>query len=82
MENQDKHENRINKLENMWTTDMKEIWGWMQKVDTKLDNHLIHTAADISQIKNDIDWIKKFFWLVAGVSLTAIGGAFFSLILK
>ena len=79
---EDKYENRINKLENMWTTDMKEIWHWVQNVDKKLDNHLVHTAADISQIKNDIDWIKRFFWLVASISVTAIGGAMFGLIIK
>ena len=55
---------------------------WMKEIDKKLDNHLVHTAADISQIKNDIDWIKRFFWLVAGVSVTAIGGAMFGLVIK
>ena len=55
---------------------------WIQQVDNKLDNHLIQVGKDISQIQNDIDWIKRFFWLVAGISITAVGGAFFALILK
>jgi len=62
--------------------DYKELERWIQSVDKKLDNHLIHTASDISQIKNDIEWVKRFFWLVAGVSVTAVGGAFFALVLK
>lgn len=61
--------------------DYKELEKWIKEVDKKLDNHLVHTAADIGQIKNDIEWIKRFFWLIAGTSITAIGGAFFSLIL-
>jgi len=60
----------------------KELEKWIQEVDKKLDNHLIHVAANIAQIKNDIDWIKRFFWLVAGVSVTSILGALISLIWK
>ena len=62
--------------------DYQELEKWIKSIDAKLDNHLIHTAADISQIKNDIDWIKRFFWLVAGTSITAIMGSVFTLILK
>jgi hypothetical protein len=60
----------------------KELEKWVIEVDKKLDNHLVHVSADISQIKNDIDWIKRFFWLVAGISVTSIMGALFSLIFK
>ena len=55
---------------------------WVKEIDKKLDNHLIHVSADISQIKNDIDWIKRFFWLVAGTSVTSIIGAMFAIILR
>ena len=61
---------------------LESLEVWIREVDKKLDNHLIHVAADISQIKNDIDWIKRFFWLVAGISLTSIIGALFSLLFK
>jgi len=60
----------------------KELEKWIQEVDKKLDNHLIHVAANIAQIKNDIDWIKRFFWLVAGVSVTSILGALINVIWK
>jgi hypothetical protein len=55
---------------------------WMRSINEKLDNHIVHISGDISQIKTDIDWVKRFFWLIMGVSVVAIGGAFFSLILK
>ena len=66
----------------MAESELKSLESWMREIDKKLDNHLVHTASDIAQIKNDIDWIKRFFWLVAGISITAIGGALFGLILK
>ena len=73
----------------MLESDLKNLESWMREIDKKLDNHLVHTAdnisqirVDVSQVKNDIDWIKRFFWLVAGISVTAIGGALFGLILK
>ena len=55
---------------------------WVKQINEKLDNHLIHVSADIAQIKNDIDWIKRFFWLVAGTSVTSIIGAMFAIILR
>ena len=61
---------------------IQEMEKWIRSVDERLENHLIHVASDIAHIKSDIDWIKRFFWLVAGVSVTAIGGAFLGLILK
>ena len=60
----------------------KDLEKWIQSIDQKLDNHLIHVSADISSIKNDLDWIKRFFWLVAGISVAAILGSLISLILK
>lgn len=62
--------------------DINELQNWIKEVDKKLDNHLHVVTADIAQIKNDIDWIKRFFWLVAGISVAAILGSLISLILK
>ena len=60
----------------------KELEKWIQSVDTKLDNHLHQVTADIAQIKTDMDWVKRFFWLVASISVTSIFGVLFGLILK
>ena len=62
--------------------DSQEIEKWIRDVDKKLDNHLVHVAVDITNIKNDMDWIKRFFWLAMGTSFTAIVGLVISLILK
>ena len=62
--------------------DNTNLEKWIQEVDKKLDNHLVHTAADISQIKNDLAWIKQFFWLISGISLSSILGLLASLLYK
>lgn len=62
--------------------ELQEIRNWLKELDRKLDNHLAHSVADISAIKNDLGWIKRFFWLVAGTSITAIFGSLFSIILR
>ena len=46
------------------------------------ENHLHHIEGTVNRIENDMDWIKRFFWLVASISVTAIGGAMFGLIIK
>ena len=46
----------------------------LKEITKKLDNHLVHVSADIAQIKNDLDWIKRFFWLIAGISVTSVLG--------
>lgn len=54
------------------------------KADIKAikDNHLQHMQTDLSAMKNDMDWIKRTFWMCAGVSVTSIIGAVLGLVLK
>ena len=61
---------------------LSELQKWMESVDKRLDNHLVHSATDIAQIKNDLAWVKQFFWLVASTSIVAIIGALLSFVLK
>ena len=37
---------------------LKDINDRLENIDTKLGNHIVHIAADIATIKNDIVWIK------------------------
>ena len=55
---------------------------WVKSVDEKLANHLVHLTAEITEIKTNMDWIKYFFFLVSTISITAIVGSIFALILK
>ena len=61
---------------------VKELEKWIQEVDKKLDNHLHIVTADISQIKTDLEWVKKTYWTLAGATITAIIGAFIALVFK
>ena len=60
----------------------KDLQEWIRSIDEKLDNHLKHVAKDIAEMKTDVYWLKQFFWIVMGVSVTAVVGAIFALILK
>lgn len=62
--------------------EFKKLEDWIKQVDEKLDNHLITIGKDITEIKTDMSWVKRFFWLITGISMTAIVSAIFSLIIK
>lgn len=66
-------------MNNQEYTKLKE---WLRRIDDKLDNHLVSVGKEIAEIKTDVSWIKKFFWLVITVSTTAIIVAIFSVILR
>lgn len=33
------------------------------------DNHLFHLENDMSSIKTNVDWLSRFFWIIAGASV-------------
>ena len=41
------------------------------------DNHLVHLQDDISKVGTDVDWLKRFFWILATAS---VGGLITALI--
>ncbi len=61
---------------------LENLEAWMKEIDKKLSNHLVHVVADIAQIRTDLDWIKRLFWSVFGVSLSAIVGLIVTLLRK
>ena len=66
----------------MNNTELKSLRSWIESVDKKLDNHLIGVGKEITEIKTDMSWIKKFFWIAMTASMGAILTALFSLIIK
>jgi hypothetical protein len=47
--------------------DLKECTGELKADMRNLkENHLAHIERDVAQVSNDLDWLKKFFWLIAG----------------
>lgn len=41
------------------------------------DNHLIHMQTNLTKIGTDVDWLKRFFWILATAS---VGGLITALI--
>lgn len=46
------------------------------KIDNIRDNHLAHLSLDVGEVKlvvvevkNDVAWLKRFFWIVVTASL-------------
>ncbi len=46
------------------------------------ENDLAHIQADITKISTDMDWIKRFFWIVASASLGSLIATLFNLMGK
>lgn len=46
------------------------------------ENHLYHMEKDMTKVANDIEWMKGFFWKVAGVIITSVVGAILYLIIR
>lgn len=45
------------------------------------DNHLVHLQTDLTKVSTDVDWIKRFFWLVATASVGGLIAAVINLLL-
>jgi hypothetical protein len=41
------------------------------------DNHLVHMQNDLTKVGTDVDWLKRFFWILATAS---VGGLITTLI--
>lgn len=41
------------------------------------DNHLVHLQDGVSKVGTDVDWLKRFFWILATAS---VGGLITALI--
>ena len=52
-----------------------------QTVNEIKDNHLAHIQTDITKVKTDIDWLKRFFWLVATASIGGLIAALLNLLI-
>lgn len=45
------------------------------------DNHLPHIQTDLTKVSTDVDWLKRFFWIVATASIGGLIAAVLNLIL-
>lgn len=52
------------------------------KVDTILTNHIPHLQQSITEIKTNVDWLMRFFWVIATASTGALIVGLINLLIK
>jgi hypothetical protein len=45
------------------------------------DNHLTHMQTDLTKVGTDVDWLKRFFWIIATASIGGLITAIINLLL-
>lgn len=45
------------------------------------DNHLVHLQEDVSKVGTDVDWLKRFFWILATASVGGLIAALINLLI-
>ena len=45
------------------------------------DNHLAHLLTDLTKVSTDVDWLKRFFWVIATASVGGLITAIINLLL-
>ena len=45
------------------------------------DNHLVHLQTDMTKVSTDVDWLKRFFWIIATASIGGLITAILNLLL-
>lgn len=59
-----------------------ERLGRLEKsVNDIKDNHLAHLQTDVTKIGTDVDWLKRFFWVISTASIGGLIAAIINLLL-
>ena len=45
------------------------------------DNHLVHIQTDLTKVSTDVDWLKRFFWIIATASIGGLVAAVINLLI-
>ncbi|HCC13783.1 MAG: hypothetical protein UV82_C0007G0015 [Candidatus Magasanikbacteria bacterium GW2011_GWD2_43_18] len=45
------------------------------------ENHLSHIQNDLTKVSTDVDWLKRFFWIIATASVGGLITAIINLLL-
>ncbi len=46
------------------------------------DNHLVHLKTEMTKVGTDVDWLKRFFWIIATASTGGLIAALINLIIS
>ena len=59
----------------------KRLDNLEKNVEEIKDNHLPHIETKLTKVATDVDWIKKFFWIVATASIGGLVAAIINLLI-
>ena len=45
------------------------------------DNHLVHLQTNMTKVSTDVDWLKRFFWVLATASVGGLIAALINLLI-
>ena len=45
------------------------------------DNHLVHLQDSVTKVSTDVDWLKRFFWILATASVGGLVTAIINLLI-
>ena len=45
------------------------------------DNHLVHLQTNMTKVSTDVDWLKRFFWVLATASIGGLIAALINLLI-
>ena len=45
------------------------------------DNHLVHIQTNLTKLSTDVDWLKRFFWIIATASIGGLIAAILNLLI-
>jgi len=49
---------------------------------SNIEKHIEVINGELKEVKTDLNWVKKFLWLVIGASVSALIVGLFNLLLK
>jgi hypothetical protein len=58
--------------------DLSKIWDHIERTNSELG----YVKEDLREIKTDVAWLKRFFWIVAVTSVGGLITALFNLLLS
>jgi esterase/lipase len=58
----------------------KEIEKNVKEINDLLSNHFVDFKESITQVKTDVDWLKRSHWMVKGSMASAVGAMVVSLL--
>jgi len=55
---------------------------WLEKHYSNFNTEMGSVKQDVSEIKTDVAWLKKFFWVVVAASIGSVIANLFNLLAK